>query len=657
MREKIAELAEKFIQLEIIALAFLLPLFFIPITVEFYEFNKLILLTFATGLGATAWALKVALTGNWGVRKSPFDLPVLFSWIATLVSTIFSDNQLTSVIGQYARWIPSLHSATVLTTFYFLVSWHIDEKTLKRALRALLAAATLGALLFLPQYFGLNLFGQDWSNRATFTPLGSTAVLSVFLGAVAGMLWKELLAAKNRGLKIALAADFALFAATLALMGSGPGWIAFAASVLATVFTSPIELLGKSKSYLAGSLTAALVLAIAVLIPPLFGKSTFLNREFPKEVTLDLSTSWSVAATSFRQKPLWGSGPSTFISDFTRFKPLRFNQTNLWNIRFDRPLNEYLLAFAEEGLIGVIAWILMITIIVREAIRRRGWETLPLAVAVVLGYFLTNATVLTSMLLLLALGTVEPRMGTGAGAPAERKVGGKHALPLLVIVILGALEFGGLYRAYAGEYWQRNSRTSDSLAQVYESQVKSVEAFPWQIAHRIALSQTNFLTANGLAKKEKPTEEDKQQVKQLIAQSLSEGRAAADLNPLNAGSWENLAQLYRSLIGLAKDAERWSADSYQKAVGLDLFNPLLRIGFGGLYYQLAQYTLAAEQFKAAVNLKPDYANAHYNLGRTYKELGEKELAIQSLETALRLSDPSVEGYEEAKKILDELKAK
>jgi O-antigen ligase len=580
----------------------------------------------------------------------------LFFWFATLVSTVFSDSYLTSIVGQYARWHPSLFSVTILSTLYFLVSWHINGGTLRKALTALLASATLGALLIWLQYFGANWLGQDWSNRSTFTPLGSPTILAVFLGAVAGMIWKKIFTSQNRWIKIALAADFTFFTATLALLGSVPGWAAFAAGILAALITSPVELLRKNKIHLGASFATALIFTAAVLVPPLFGKTTFLNQDLPKEITLDLSTSWSVSATSFRQKPFWGSGPSTFLSDFTRYKPLRFNQTQIWTIRFDKPLNEYLLSFAEEGLIGILGWLILITFVVREAIRRKGWETLPLAIAVLTGYFLTNATILTFGLIMFTLGSLSPRQETSNEAGIVKR-GWKYAIPLLVVAVLGAAGLFWVYRAYAAEYLQRRSRTADNLAQVYSDQVKSASKLPWQASYRLSLSQTSFLTANELAKKEKPTADDQTQIKQLIAQAISEARVATDLNPLNAGNWENLAQIYRSLIGVAQDADKWAADSYQKAVGLDLFNPLLRVGFGGLYYQLTEYALAAEQFRAAINLKPDFANAHYNLGRTYRELNNKALAIQELETALQLSNPQVEGYKEAKKILDELKAK
>ena len=657
MKLVIATWAQKFIRAEFVALAFLLPIFFLPITTEFYEFNKLALLVTAVFLGALAWGIRAIIIGKLEIRRSSFDWPVLIFWIVTAVSTLFSDNRLTSLIGQYARWYPSLFTATIFTAFYFLVSWNLDTKTLRRVVWAILAAAGVSALLFWLRYFGVNIFGQTWSSQPTFTPLGSPTVLALFLGAVSGLALPPVLEARKRWEKIATSALLALFPLTLVLIGASAGWLSFAVSLGLAFFKSPVAELAKIKWQVIAVAGLALVFAGVFFIPTFFGKKTFLNRDFPSEITPDLQTSWSVSATSFRQKPIWGSGPSTFLMDFTRYKPLRFNQSTYWTIRFDKPFNGYLLAFAEEGILGILAWLFLITIFIRTSLRTKEWALMPVGAAVLAALLLTSETVVSAFLLTLALASLKSMEdnGTPQEPTAHRQSGALAAgLVAIFLVVLGTVV---TYRAYAAEVLQRSARTSDSLAQAYNMLVRSAADFPWQPAYRLMLSQTSFLTANELAKKENPTDEDTNQIKGLVAQAISEARAATELNPISVGNWESLAQIYRSLIGLAKDSEQWAADSYQKAITLDLFNPLLRISFGGLYYQLGQFETAAEQFRAAVNLKPDYANAHYNLGRTYKEMGEKELAIQELETALQLSDPQVEGYEEAKQVLDELKAK
>lgn len=652
----IATWAQKLIRAEFLVLAFLLPLFFLPVTTEFYEFNKLTLLTVGVFLGALAWGIRAIIIGKLETRRSPFDWPVLIFWIAAVVSTIFSDNRLTSIIGQYARWYPSLFTATIFTAFYFLVSWNLDAKTLRRMVWAILASAVAAALLFWIRYFGVNIFGQTWSSQPTFTPLGSPTVLALFLGAVSGLALPPILEARKIWSKIATSALLLVFPLTLILIGASVGWLSFALSMGLAFFKSPIAELAKAKWQIIAVAGSALVFAGVFFIPTFFGKKTFLNRDFPSEVTLNLQTSWSVSATSFRQKPFWGSGPATFSMDFTRYKPLRFNQSSYWTVRFDKPFNGYLLTFAEEGLLGILTWLFLITIFIRTSLRTGGWIWMPVGAAVLAALLLTNETIVSAFLLYLALASLNPREnGDIPTEPMVKRQGGALAAGMVAIA-LAVLGTVITYRAYAAETLQRTARNSDNLAQAYSSMIRSASEFPWQPAYRLMLSQTSFLTADELAKKENPTVNDTNQIKGLVAQAISEARAAADLNPISVGNWESLAQIYRSLIGLAKDAEQWAVDSYQKAITLDLFNPLLRISFGGLYYQLGQFSPAAEQFRAAVNLKPNYANAHYNLGRAYKELGETKLAIQELETALQLSDPSVEGYKEAKQLLDELKA-
>ena len=654
MRENIAKYAEKFINLEIVALAFLLPLFFLPITVEFFEFNKLILLTVAVILGFLAWGLKAFSTGNLGIRRSPIDFPIITLWITTLVTTIFSDSWLLSVIGQYARWHPSLISVTIFTLFFFLVSWNLRKETLRWLTYALLASAGIAIVSFWPQYFGTNLLEQSWSAGSTFTPLGSSTALSLFLGVISGLTLRELLIVRKPTKKILLSIFLMLFPATLALLNTPTGWATFAVSIITALATSSTELLSKSKWYVLIVFVVSVVFAGIVLIPPLFNKSTLLNTNPPKEISLDLQTSWSVSATSFRQKPFWGSGPSTFLIDFTRYKPLRFNQTAFWTLRFEKPLNEYLRAFAEEGILGVLAWLLLIAFLIKVALRNENRQFLSVGTGILAGLFLTSATVVSIFLLFLALASTNAHAGDTSQAEGVKVTKGMITL-LSIIVLSAVLGFHWLYRSYAAEVLYRKSLTTQEGQEVYNLQTRTIQKFPWRGAYHLSLSRTSFLLANGLAGKENPTEEDTENIKILVAQAISEARQATDLYPLSVGNWESLAQIYRSLIGLAGDAETWTADSFQRAIALDLFNPLLRISFGGFHYQLGQYEQAVDQFRAAVNLKPDHANAHYNLGRGYKELGKTDQAIQELEQALKLTTPEAEGYEEAQQILDELK--
>ena len=66
--------------------------------------------------------------------------------------------------------------------------------------------------------------------------------------------------------------------------------------------------------------------------------------------------------------------------------------------------------------------------------------------------------------------------------------------------------------------------------------------------------------------------------------------------------------------------------------------PLLLNISGSFYQKNLQPELAVIKFKKALTLKPNYSEAHYNLGVTLRELGETEEAIKSYENALNIKN-------------------
>ncbi len=60
---------------------------------------------------------------------------------------------------------------------------------------------------------------------------------------------------------------------------------------------------------------------------------------------------------------------------------------------------------------------------------------------------------------------------------------------------------------------------------------------------------------------------------------------------------------------------------------------------------------AAKEFEAALRIKPDFVEAHFNLGFTYLELGKDELALRELEAGLKLRPGDVS----ARRALEELR--
>jgi tetratricopeptide (TPR) repeat protein len=158
-------------------------------------------------------------------------------------------------------------------------------------------------------------------------------------------------------------------------------------------------------------------------------------------------------------------------------------------------------------------------------------------------------------------------------------------------------------------------------------------------------SQTNLALANSLASSipagAKVSAQTTQTVYTLVQQSINAARQATTVSPQNAINWENLASIYRALIGFGQNADSFALLAQQQATQLNSTNPQEYIALGGIYYQLSSWDKAQENFQQAINLKADYANAYYNLGHVLLQKGDLKGALTQFQTVASLipNDP------------------
>ena len=118
-------------------LALLVPVFFLPLTTEFFEFNKLSLIVVSTGFMLLLWVAKMLYDKKVEVAKSPMDFPILATFVVTLLATFFSLHKVSSIYGAQGRWFPSLFGAVVLFVLYYVVATNISTiKTIKTIVNA-----------------------------------------------------------------------------------------------------------------------------------------------------------------------------------------------------------------------------------------------------------------------------------------------------------------------------------------------------------------------------------------------------------------------------------------------------------------------------------------------------------------------------------------
>jgi tetratricopeptide (TPR) repeat protein len=232
------------------------------------------------------------------------------------------------------------------------------------------------------------------------------------------------------------------------------------------------------------------------------------------------------------------------------------------------------------------------------------------------------------------------------------------SIAIILLALAGGLGYFGS-RAYAAEMYFKNSvngiRANNGQA-VYNNLVKAIQTNPYIERYHVQFGQVNLLLANNISKKKDLKDQDRQDIARFIQVAISEAKVPVQLNPNKVGYWNNLAVVYRNIINVAQGAESWTVASYRRAIVLDPNNPLLRLNLGGVYYSLKNYGEAESLFGQAAALKPDWANAFYNLSWAQFQGKKYDAAVANLENALKILDKKSPDYKKANENLEAFKA-
>lgn len=601
-------------------LVFLFPLFFLPTTQEFFATNKLYLLAFGGLLLLLVSLIEFLVTKELSVRKRIFDNALLLMLVAIGLSTVITaTNKVQALLSpEYG-----------LMMFFFLaiLYFYASRKRLNFVPSVLYASSLIVSLLTILFFFNpLKNVGLpanfDFLKSQYFTPLGNQIDLAIFLGFIVSMVIAHLIIllrtkSDEREFPSPLVRTF--YMVTLAVSS-----VAF----LLTLY-SLYEL---SK-------------AGALILPP-------------------LRLSW-YAAIEILKNPLtavFGIGIDNFPVIFTQVKDFAYNQSSLWQTSyFDVARSSVLHILSESGILGLTAFVLLLVLAVRHIDLKKGRRLNPLLLP---GLFLLAVLLLLSpslivfFLLMIFFTLFTP--DTDEEKPSEFDVA--SLIPLYLSVAVVGVVFIGIVlylvgRSYLAEHTFKRSIdavANNNARDLYVHQQNALILNPYIERFHINFAQTNLLLANNIAQRAlqaqtatasagqaAPTinEEERQIIGQAIQAAISEGKAAVTLNPQKSTNWDSLAAIYRNVINVAEGADVWTVSSYQRAIITDPQNPTYRLNLGGVYYSLNVFDEALKLFEQSVSLKPDWANAHYNLAWAAFQRGDYPRAASEMQTVLTLLDP------------------
>jgi tetratricopeptide (TPR) repeat protein len=677
---------QKILKWWILGLIFLLPLFWLPFTFEFIEFNKLYLLFFLGWTGILIWFLKMIIRDKeirirWGI----FDFLVLTFLLIGVVSSILSLDKFSSLFGTYGRFSDGLFALLSFFALYLLVRNNIvlekkagikrrenNEKkegvkternkrkkearegeglSLNEIFGALFVSAFIVVLwIWVWLIFGVKLAGFFERREWVFTPVGRSAYgAGIYLALMVILILLKALFEKQKLLgKIVYTLFLILTIPLILIFDYSPCWIILglgfiffvALSLKAKIFREDIHKL-ILPIFLVFLSALFLLLNFRVLISGLGAENLPIFR-YPLESVLWQRESWEIGfkgASQDLKSVFVGSGPGTFLLDYSKFKSEKMNSGDLWSIRFDRAGNNVAEILATMGFLGLIGFALMmgfaLFIMIKSQLNQRKKLTWGMFLAgLIIAQFVFYQNMVISGLFFLALG-----IAGNFGPLREKRYSFKESpeiglifetVTIVLFLLLVAGYFYGI-KFYLADLNYRKMLFEPETDKKTELIQKATQLNPYQTNYQIVSSQV--LLRRLQEEILKPQEKQNQNLIRSIAQNMFfYAQRAKTLSPNSVNTYQNLGNIYRDLVGIAQgEPEKQAISEYTKAIELEPKNPILYTERGKIYFRMEKVEEAKKDFQRAIELAPQYLDAQIQMTFVEEHEGKRKEGIKRLE--------------------------
>src|SRR3989338_6783990 len=669
----ITALIDRVFEWSLYGLVFLMPLFFLPFTTDVLELNKQLLLFVGTLWLAILYTAKIIATERIDLQWSPVHIGIGAVLVAWLVASIFSLYPYNSFWGLEKQEFVSFWTLVTLAIFVFITVNALTRRVMTNSLYALIISVALAGVYGILQLLGIYVLPFDFAKTNAFNTVGLVSLLGVLIAtttviAIVHIVRLSLSAEKNRNLISILLAVFASFGLIfLIIAGEQHLWIGTILGLGFALAVLYVKLPKERKIMWLVLPSFVVVFSIAML---------FIN--LPRIITLpitiqpSLKTSFDIATASISERPLFGTGPGNFLSNYTKHRPQEINSVNYlqaWALRFDQSGSYLLTKVAETGALGIVSILLLFgllawtlgKLLVKQGISEEYVSLLGLAAAfIALGYFAAvkpgNITLAFLMLLLIAYGITYSTNQLNVQMPKLQHsnrfvILSSIALCSVIIVgIVGTLVLIGRYGAdqtfakglQLDQKLSIQLKTSGTINDtdvdpLIQTLALATQKNPRHHSYPRVLSQALLYKMNTLIGQGE-AEKNASMISKLAASAVDTARRANVLYPSDVRNVQNLASTYQAIAPFTTGSQQFVEEHYSKSVALDPKNPSVRLEFAKYYidsaalhqqrarnikedadkakeqdaYQKA-LTDAETQLNEALGLKQDYAQAHLRL--------------------------------------------
>lgn len=659
------------------ALIAVTPIFFIPSVAAPFQFSKSMLIAVLVTFGFIFFVIGRLQHQRLSVIIEPLLLASFAVPIAYVLSAVLSSAHM-PFVGE--RLGPDSAAFILFATLALVLAAHV-LKSKADLLGAYLSF--LGGSILVAVFYGLHLLlGSRFPSFNIFLtteagPLGTFNTVGMFFGLVVVLLLITLvglgLPRKPRFLVVGSlgVALFFLMVTNIALVWWLVGIVALGVLVYGVMRTSFTrgndEDEDESSSQSTALIASFTVLAISLAFIFVSSALTSSVANYFKVGELDIRPSFSatldIAKESFREHPLFGSGPGTFPKVWAQHRPDVLNQTVAWNVDFVDGVGLIPTSVVTTGAVGLLAWVVFLGWFVFAGVRALLLSQvhdevsyyLMLSSFVAALYLWILAVMMVPGVLMYLLAFVFSGICIATLRLSDRgireyslifkdrpKVGFVTVLGLTVTLLVSIVSMFTLTERYvAAFHFQRAVAAFNQSAEVNDTLdplTRAISLDERDTYHRllssVALARLNqIINANP-----EPNDEARAQFQSVLEQAIISADRAVALDDSDYANWLQLAQVYRFVASLKIEGGYDNAKrAYDEALRLRPNSP-------NILLEMAQLELAHEQpdpamvfLQEALSLRPNYSDAMFLLAQIQLSKDDLPAAISSVESAVTFS--------------------
>src|SRR3989344_4388033 len=655
-------------RLSVYALAALIAVWFLPITQNALDFQKQALLLVLALVGAISWMAGLLQAGEMRLRFT-WQLPLLAAFLVVgIASTVFSLWPAACFWGFPLDIANSLLTQILFVCFAFLVmNVFTETKQLFRLLFVALASVAVACLLAGAQIFQIFSFLPfTFAKTPLFNTIGNPNGVAA-IAAILLPLTLVLAFISKLLLRTILWMIVAVFFATLVLVQFSTAWIILIAGLLVLLAFGMLNMRKRKEFGWVSLPMGFLVFSLFFLLVPMQLPGI---PQLPPEVSPSWQGELGIIGQTLKERPLLGSGPGTFVFDYSRFHSPALNQTMFWGTRFSAGAAQILDIAVTLGALGILVFIALLVTTLFASFRalfgsnpesgQNGSWLVGLGMtasfaSLVVSFMLYPANFTLWFLFWMLLGGLgmfaSKDMKVSLAPPSLLSVASSFTFLLVLVFGLGLLFVGG--QRYAAElYYMGSARLAQQgdVEGAIEKLQTALRLNPGMDLYWRDIAQL-FLARIGRINQDDSLsgEQKQQQTQDAVNNAVSAGRNATTVAPASVANWNVQGSVSQNLLAVA-GAKELAVQAYEQAAKLEPASPFAWGELGRVYVLFANQqgipaTLkdeslqkAFENLDRAIQLKSDYAPAHFLKAAAYELQGKSAEAASQLE-ALKVASP------------------